>query len=1199
MTDRGKFERLANAVLGKDNEDYKAVIAFGINAQNETIAGPSDVFYQIPGSEPPHFVWVQHTTTNRNRLKGKWLNENGDFIKSGRAASQLRKDFPNAQFTVVLSTNQRIPDESLATAVYKKADELNIKADVWEQSRYTRFLDSDRDGQYLRKTFLGTDAEMLSPDLLAELCQKSLEMYKKQEQLINPDSWISRGLDDHVSRKMGDMSCQVKLLVGESGFGKSVAAYRFLEKHLKSDRYGLFIPDGIIQDSVSLEDALGQILHKLYPALLSKEASLIHEIIPSGSQFVVVVDDVNRAGNPQKLIRNLTNWAKPPYLVVCPIWPRFQKQVQGIEHKPGIDVIDVDRMLVEEGRRAVESVASVAGLEISSIEAYSIAGGLGNDPYLIGAFGDLLRGIKHEGFENLVQDTIAKLIEKRLIDVTLANNRYFEHEYSQALLTLTSCMLRHKKLYPHWSEVELWLQQSGKHLDILRALCRCRNLCYISEGKFNFQHDRLLEHFCVESIVEFLSDPDKNADVLTEPYYAEMIGQALLRSLQSDLILNMIRDKLPLALVSAVRFMGNPTTDYHQSIARKVKDWVRVCAGPYNSSTPESIRGAVALSFLRTDSSVVLETVNTSFSLEKRWLGFARFRNGDARGAIEYCSIFGVRGGQDASLFAELVKHAKLHHREQLAKDLTQLLRSPDTKQELAGAPVLAGFLGLGELQNVIPDWWEQVTDKSKYLEDALWATLRCSNNLYQDEFLDSLMAYWANDLSRQTIIDKRLSSVPPFYADKNLIDYLISQSARYKSLRLPIAYICGRVDSPNSIEFAVRVCADEDDELEWPSIGHHWAFFDQPKLSCPSVVRLQDIWNDSGNSESVRELAFRLWVENVDNKRINVLELIRTVLPTEPLFKDAIRQRAWLGDKTCTPNLISILESDTYFFRIAHRVWCDEIIPVAEKHLRSFKENIPRDFSGGKLDEHYNLAEMLKAIPTEIAERLLIKHWEWLCYSRRFVQAALFVGTPQCLALAEAAIAECPASIDMFQYIDQFFGILAWGDALSVETITPPITLQRIQNLQPYLHRLDKMALDSFAAVCYLLGEKGIEWCRQYFPDSVNAACRKRYIPTEEDLIQALDIASDNHPNSMLHWLDKFKTRGDSRNPMEILTKWWLESEHTLKKLEAVARCIEVIGERKDLKLLDVPFKSLVEQQTAKAIRASATFAVLRRTLE
>jgi hypothetical protein len=167
---------------------------------------------------------------------------------------------------------------------------------------------------------------------------------------------------------------------------------------------------------------------------------------------VVVVDDVNRAGNPQKLIRNLTNWAKSPYLVVCPVWPRFQKQVQGIEHKLGIDIIDVDRMLVEEGRRAVESVASIAGLEISSIEAYSIAGGLGNDPYLIGAFGDLLRGAKHKGFENLVKDTIAKLIKKRLNDVTLANNRYFEHEYRKSLLTLTSCMLKHKKIYATYQQ---------------------------------------------------------------------------------------------------------------------------------------------------------------------------------------------------------------------------------------------------------------------------------------------------------------------------------------------------------------------------------------------------------------------------------------------------------------------------------------------------------------------------------------------------------------------------------------------------------------------------------------------------------------------------------------------------------------------------------------------------------------------------
>lgn len=185
MTDRGRFERLATSVLRKDNKDYQTIIHTGVNAQGETVTSPLDGFCLVPASSPPRFLLVEHTTTDKSRLERKWLHDtssqgaskasesdDGDLVKAGRETRQLRIDHPDAAFTVVLTTNQR-PSTDLLKKVYKKAKELGVTCDVWDQSRLADLLDSTPEGQWLRKEHLGIEAEMLSPSLLRELCEQA------------------------------------------------------------------------------------------------------------------------------------------------------------------------------------------------------------------------------------------------------------------------------------------------------------------------------------------------------------------------------------------------------------------------------------------------------------------------------------------------------------------------------------------------------------------------------------------------------------------------------------------------------------------------------------------------------------------------------------------------------------------------------------------------------------------------------------------------------------------------------------------------------------------------------------------------------------------------------------------------------------------------------------------------------------------
>ena len=108
MTNRATFELLATSILRKANPLYAPIIRTGVNAQGETVVAPLDGIHLIPGSSPAHYVFLQHTTTDRPKLRGKWLTaKDADLPKAIEEAVKVRAEIPEARFTVVLCTNQR------------------------------------------------------------------------------------------------------------------------------------------------------------------------------------------------------------------------------------------------------------------------------------------------------------------------------------------------------------------------------------------------------------------------------------------------------------------------------------------------------------------------------------------------------------------------------------------------------------------------------------------------------------------------------------------------------------------------------------------------------------------------------------------------------------------------------------------------------------------------------------------------------------------------------------------------------------------------------------------------------------------------------------------------------------------------------------------------------------------------------------
>jgi hypothetical protein len=1234
ITDRGKFELLVTSVLHKDNPDYAAIIHTGINAQGETIKSPVDGFCRVPGSVPRRYLLVQYATTDRDKLEKKWLHDHttvkarkqtrktqpsesddGDLLKAGKQAQEIKNKFPNAQFTVILATNQHLPDIDLINKVYDKAATLGVEVDIWEQSRLADVLNSTPEGQWLRKEYLGIDAEMLSKSLLSELCQQSLANYEK-EFITSPDSWIEREIDCQIEKGTHSNAYTIQLLIGESGSGKSAAAYQLLKKHVESGGYGLWISDAVLKNCDSIQNVLEIVLRNLYPSLLPDASRALLRLIPEGSRLLLIVDDVNRTDNATRLVEKLVNWLKPqqsstfdsqpvfsPYFVICPVWSKFSSAISSdFKDTPWINPIFINSMNPAEGIASVQTVTSLAGIDITSTEAASLANKLGYDPILIGLFGLLLKNQQDE-LDKLAENVIARFIKTNISKSSNAGT-FLENEYRMALSTVATQMLKSRKFYPLWTDISEWLRESPDNFKALRELTKHNTLCRLTqEDKFVFRHDRIQETLLVESMIKLLADTTSDSDILYEPFYAEIIGKAIVRSPQNREFLRELQNRLPLALVEAIRCFCLPTTDYHQAIIKEVKQWVNNSV--ITGFVPKSVLDAVCWSLVETDSPVVLEITDTFSSYSPVLL--ARLRNGCSESGIRYCLSF--EPFCNNSLRDEVLEQVKRHHKDKILTELRHILKSPNITDEWRnGALILAGFLGFPELAEVITICWQLSSDKRAVLPWLSWSAIQICN-IEHKELFNNIVKYWAKLAEQKDslcennfgLVVHELGFILENCTNSAVINHFIAECFIHKSLQKLNTYLCN-IDDPDVIEFIFTSVAeikknevDTDKLLPWKNllfqICHTLTIdclFGRRRLSQTFMNRQKSWWKNSHNNEFVKQQAFYLWCASVDDNQLGIL---RAIPSNSPFFSSAVQKRAELGDRSVIRDIIPLLSTKIHLFSVTHHVWCDGLCLAAQHSLEALKNTIPKDFSDGWQNEHYELSQLLMWMPVHESEILLERYWEYLGYSPPFIQTALYVGTPKCIKLAADSISQCPSNISVFQLIGSTFGFFD-------NERQKYLTVQHLERLLPYLDRLDEFQVEQLAEVCQRIGIP--KWSQQHLSMWLSEKDRKRYHPSDYDLLENIDefAANKNGVWRVVYWLEEFDKRHDPKIRALNIVDCWLAFNPTVKGLQIAAACIQAVGTRKDLSILDqYPIEGSPDE-IAK-IKESTRFAVYRRSLD
>jgi hypothetical protein len=1209
MTDEGAFERLATAVLREADPRYASLIHTGINAEGKTVKAPVDGITFLQGADPPHLIAVHHTTTNVAGLKRKWLHDPslvktkkakpaalpGDLLKTAEIVSRERAIHPGLKATLALTSNQE-PSEELVREANAAARQRGLDIDIWSRSRLAHFLDSPQ-GQWLRFSYLGIHQERLTKELLSKLSRDSLTAFRPPGD--TPEAWVERSID----ATLGEERRGVVLLIAEPGLGKSVAGYKLLSRHVQSGGFGVVLPNDLVDKALTIEQAIDLALRQLHPKLAPDAGADALTLCDPSLPFLILVEDINRSGKPSELLERVANWGEshvggnslqPRWRVICPAWPQAMFPLKDQLRKRLEElVILCPPMTAEESRAAVRQRALLQGRTISAMDADVIAEALGHDPLLIA-----LHEFTGAPDPNKV---ISRFIDGS-IERTTANSAFAVADYRMALRALTQEMLGRRILDPSWNNVLSWFGLSGAVTAILRPLAVQGEIMRISaHDRITFRHDRVRDALLTSTLATRIQDGNLEDDLLHDPYFAEMFGNVATRAALSGALIAKLEQANPLALFYALANAPQPEHQAHNLIVEAIFRFLRSPAGKGPSHQHLRWYALHILSLFESPSTLAIVA---EFPDQGRYGWAAQFRNGNISGGINLCSRFEL--GTSDPWRDRLIEHVKLRFGANLTKAIGDLLKNPGVQGGARlGAMRIAANLADPALADAIATSWEVDQARSDALEDYLIAASYCCGD-DAARLLAPICENWAGlppDIDNPSTSSKRDSLAangarfafrrrPPSQAIKYLI-----RRAEDEALRWPITYLLHEIDTPDAVEFTTRQLAAIQLRLKGSNGFSHfllsapdrWSRHDsyaEKPMSEVSKRRLLSLWTGESADACLREQAFRLWAAAATNADLDTL---RTIDPDGALFDRALFARLRCGDHSAIPALEGKLrgEDEGYWWQAGRYLWSGSLTLALDASLTRRGEAAERSWQQQAKDLDWITSEMITRLPSEVAERLLLKHWDHLRFCPNFIHAALYTATVSLTPLIAQTMAECPDPAKAMAHVDQHYGIGRRDRGVT--------RLAQVESLVPYLHFLAEFTVLHFWDVC-----NGQGWIafRQAHLDPLLKHPRYSEFLNEESVFKSLDGQTEPGRTPFLDiWIEQYMKTGATLDEVMNSFEKWLKAKQNISAFVAVTAVIGQFGHRKHLgmlKVLGIDPKDMVD-----ALVEDTEFSVRRRTLQ
>jgi adenylate kinase family enzyme len=390
ITDAGLFEKIATSVLRyAEPEIYGNVSHQGVNPQGKTVKAPLDNVGWHHTEVDETIVCIAHTTTSKSDLEQKWLRDldnvkprkkggkptgtDGDLVKAIKEINEIKRTHPNIKARLALAINCEESQE-LRTQVQTLSVDNDIVLDIWSVSRLADFLDTNPDGQIIRRNNLGIAPIRLSKQLLLEIGDKSLSNFKFDAELF-------------IERNFKPVY-QNTLVVGVSGAGKTTQCISILKKYLKLQKPVLVLSDSTVNQAVSIEEAVDIELHRYANELIPQSGLQALELCSIDEPLMILVEDINRSSDSARLLRKLIDWSNSNvnFILLCPVWHRL---IAGLsfEERKGLEahfkLEYLESYNEDEANRAVLARATQEKIQLDELSAANTAQQLGYDPLLI------------------------------------------------------------------------------------------------------------------------------------------------------------------------------------------------------------------------------------------------------------------------------------------------------------------------------------------------------------------------------------------------------------------------------------------------------------------------------------------------------------------------------------------------------------------------------------------------------------------------------------------------------------------------------------------------------------------------------------------------------------------------------------------------------------------------------------------------
>ena len=863
-------------------------------------------------------------------------------------------------------------------------------------------------------------------------------------------------------------------------------------------------------------------------------------------------------------------------------------------------MLEASSFTTEEGTAAVQRRCEHAGIPITRLNAEALAAALGHDPLLIAL---------HDPAATLGSDHVVKtFIENSLGRLSESRGEFTAGEYRHRLRHFVATMLKRRCFDPTMTDVVAWFSDESETTRSLRHIVLfgeiIRAIGPVSDERLLFRHDRVRDWLCADAAADFMRRDVMPETVLTDPYFAEIIGAALV---QRDIPIETVgqtRSANPLALFCAMRIFGEPSNFLHNTVLKEAEVWLddEAAHGPQNNYLRWTARRVLS----EIDAPYVTSLVQRFRNEQNDWWGLrARFRNGDFMAGIKLCFENGP--GITVVGHLELIDHVQRCRGASLVRTLDELLRHDQlTPAGRSGALRLAGHLGDPTLAGAIEMSWLADTGRDERLADYLWAGGQCCTD-DAARLLAPICDSWAelpdeaegeHSVSpRNSLAAHKIRWAFRYRLPESAVRYFIERG-KSPELQWPITFMLHSIDHPDAVEFVARELAAIDDHLEGAESFSHFALIARDEwerrqeetgraMSNASRNRLHELWTSRQNGKHLRSRAFQLWCSTTVEGDIPVLQ---TIPGGDDLENAALFQRLRRGDNEAITGLVEKLRQNKggYWWQAGRYIWSDELTESLDKTLGQRGDRVERAWDINDDDSpDWILSEHLMKLPTRTAEELLIKHWSHLRFSYDYVHAALHAATPRLKEVAAQTIAECPSVKSMFKSVTMNFGIGAKG--------RPGITrTAQIEALLPYFEHLDDHEVQKLWEVCNNNG--WFKFRRRHLDSRVKPNSVYTYVDDNWATAGLDDMFAKGHLFWVEHWTERFLKTDVSVDHMMEVVRTWLSGQTDIGALKMAADIVIHAGQRCHIGILSSHNIEAVDR--IAPIIANSCFALNRRSL-